>query len=154
MTVSMFTTRLSWVITGWGGNGTTCSRRSMRLRMVSMNGTTMLRPALSVRVYRPKRSTMAALACGMTWIVLIRAMKTNTTRMIKTMMTGSIVFPRTPSPPRRFPQILWLLKILLVECDRPSPNSRRVRASYVVRGHMTIAVAPSMSTTSTSWPAS
>jgi hypothetical protein len=29
----------------------------------------------------------------MTWMVLIRAMKTNTTRMTRTMMTGSIVFP-------------------------------------------------------------
>ncbi|CAM5434400.1 hypothetical protein STANM309S_06357 [Streptomyces tanashiensis] len=29
----------------------------------------------------------------MTWIVLIRAMKTSTTRMIRTMMTADIVFP-------------------------------------------------------------
>ncbi|CAM5434339.1 hypothetical protein STANM309S_06356 [Streptomyces tanashiensis] len=46
----MLTTRLSWVITGCGGNGTTCSRRSIRLRIESMNGTTMFSPALSVRV--------------------------------------------------------------------------------------------------------
>src|SRR5687768_10553696 len=68
---------------------------------------------------------MAALACGMTWIVLIRAMKTNTTRMIRTMMIGSIVGSPNPSSPRRLRQIVCLwkisqLKILLVESDRPS----------------------------------
>ncbi len=58
-----------------------------------MNGTTMFRPALRVRVYRPKRSTIAALACGMTWIVLMSAMKTSTTRMIRTMMMASMALP-------------------------------------------------------------
>ena len=64
MTVSMPTTRLSLVMTGCGGKLTTCSRRSMSGRSRSMNGTTTLSPACSVRWYRPNRSTMPARACG------------------------------------------------------------------------------------------
>ena len=65
MTVSMPTTRLSRVITGWGGKLTTCSRRSMSGRSRSTNGVTMFSPAFSVRWYRPNRSTIPAVACGM-----------------------------------------------------------------------------------------
>ncbi len=49
MTESMLTTRLSSVITGCGGNETTCSRRSMVARMRSMKGTTSVSPGESVR---------------------------------------------------------------------------------------------------------
>src|SRR5690606_23412980 len=45
-------------------------------------------------------------------------------------------------------------KILLVESVRPRRNTGPDRPGCVVRGHMTMAVAPSMSTTSTSWPTS
>src|SRR3954452_20291984 len=70
MTVSMETTRLSSVITGCGGKLTTCSRRSIMYRTLSTNGTTMLRPAGSVSLYFPNRSTMPARACGMIRTVL------------------------------------------------------------------------------------
>src|SRR3954451_13275462 len=65
MTVSIDTTRLASVITGWGGKLTACSRRSIRYRTLSTNGTTMFRPAGSVSLYLPKRSTTPARACGM-----------------------------------------------------------------------------------------
>ena len=38
------------VITGWGSNETTCSRRSRSGRMRSTNGTTRARPGVSVRL--------------------------------------------------------------------------------------------------------
>src|SRR5919109_281067 len=52
MTVSMLTTRLSSVITGWGGKETTCSRRSIsgltRSTISTTTATTMsaIRPAM------------------------------------------------------------------------------------------------------------
>ena len=54
MTVSMLTTRLSEVITGCGGNDTTCSRRSTPARTRSTNGMSRCRPASSVRVVAPE----------------------------------------------------------------------------------------------------
>src|SRR5690606_6846104 len=60
----MLTTRLSDVMTGCGGNDTTCSRRSTDARTRSMNGTSRCSPGSSVREYRPRRSTMIATACG------------------------------------------------------------------------------------------
>ena len=53
------------MITGCGGNETTCSRMSISGRTRSMNGTRMFRPGMSVLWYRPRRSTTPALACGM-----------------------------------------------------------------------------------------
>jgi hypothetical protein len=50
MTVSMPTTRLSSVITGCGGNETTCSRRSISGFTRSMNGTIRVSPGSSVRL--------------------------------------------------------------------------------------------------------
>ncbi len=64
MTVSMLTIRLSLVMTGCGGKLTTCSRRSISGRSRSMNGIIMLRPACSVRWYRPKRSTIPPAPAG------------------------------------------------------------------------------------------
>jgi hypothetical protein len=49
-TLSMLTTRLSSVITGWGGNDTTCSRRSISGFTRSMNGMTIESPGVSVRL--------------------------------------------------------------------------------------------------------
>ena len=49
MTVSMATTRLSSVMTFWGGNDTTCSRRSIVYRTLSTNGTMIDRPGPRVR---------------------------------------------------------------------------------------------------------
>ena len=65
-TVSMCTTRLSSVMTGCGAKETTCSRRSTFARIRSTNGTTVLSPASSVRLYEPSRSTTYARACGTT----------------------------------------------------------------------------------------
>ena len=48
MTVSIETTRLSSVITGCGGNETTCSRMSISGRTRSMNGTRMFSPGMRV----------------------------------------------------------------------------------------------------------
>jgi hypothetical protein len=49
MTVSMPTTRLSSVMTGCGGNATTCSRRSISGFRRSTNGTMSASPGSSVR---------------------------------------------------------------------------------------------------------
>src|SRR5712691_8249424 len=99
MTVSMLTTRLSWVVTGCGGKLTTCSRRSMSGSSRSTNGVTMFSPACRVRWYRPNRSTIPALACGTMRTDLLT---TTTTRMTKTtsrmvatreLMTASLLRP-------------------------------------------------------------
>jgi hypothetical protein len=50
MTVSIPTTRLSSVITGWGGNETTCSRRSISGLTRSTNGMISVSPGSSVRL--------------------------------------------------------------------------------------------------------
>ncbi len=50
MTESIETVRLSSVITGCGGNETTCSRRSISGLTRSMYGTTSANPASSVRL--------------------------------------------------------------------------------------------------------
>src|SRR3954470_1855208 len=76
MTESMLTTRLSSVITGCGGNDTTCSRRSINGLSRSTNGTSRDRPGSSVRAYRPSRSTTPARACG-----TIRTERRTTTTM-------------------------------------------------------------------------
>src|SRR6266568_4600049 len=81
MTVSMLTTRLSWVMTGCGGKLTTCSRRSRSGSSRSTNGVTMFSPACRVRWYRPNRSTMPALAWG---TMRTDRLITTTTRMTKT----------------------------------------------------------------------
>ena len=59
----MLTVRLSFVITGCGGNERTCSRRSIRARILSMNGTRNTSPGSSTALNRPSRSTTAA--CGL-----------------------------------------------------------------------------------------
>src|SRR5215212_3320502 len=64
MTVSIWTTRLSSVITGCGGKDTTCSRRSIRGLTRSTKGTISASPGSSVRWKRPRRSTTPARACG------------------------------------------------------------------------------------------
>src|SRR5919204_1091996 len=87
MTVSMLTTRLSSVITGCGSNETTCSRRSTMSRMRSMNGTTIVNPGLSVRLYRPSRSTTPARACGTMRIVLASTTRTKNATMSNTINT-------------------------------------------------------------------
>src|SRR5436305_1405363 len=52
MTESMLTTRLSSVITGCGGNETTCSRRSSSGRTRATNGTQSASPGESARDHR------------------------------------------------------------------------------------------------------
>ena len=49
MTVSMFTVRLSAVITGCGGKETTCSRMSIIARTRSTNGISTCGPGCRVR---------------------------------------------------------------------------------------------------------
>src|SRR5947199_2105397 len=78
MTESMFTTRLSSVITGCGGNETTCSRRSTSGRTRSANGTTIDSPGSSTRWNRPSRSTTPARACGTIRIARITTSRTTT----------------------------------------------------------------------------
>src|SRR5581483_1923556 len=78
MTVSMLTTRLSWVMTGCGGKLTTCSRRSSSGRIRSTNGTSTVNPGEHTRWNRPRRSTMPAVACGT--IRMVRAKVTTTTK--------------------------------------------------------------------------
>ncbi len=46
----MPTETLSSVITGWGGNETTCSRKSISGFTRSMNGTMIVSPGVSVRL--------------------------------------------------------------------------------------------------------
>src|SRR4249920_1855455 len=65
----MLTVRLSSVITGCGLNETTCSRISIRWRTRSTKGITIASPGERVLWNRPRRSTTAACACGMTLIV-------------------------------------------------------------------------------------
>src|SRR3954451_9927457 len=80
MTESMFTVRLSSVMTGCGGNETTCSRRSISGRTRSTYGTTSASPGWSVRRERPRRSTTPARAGGT--IRIERATVTSTTNAI------------------------------------------------------------------------
>src|SRR3954469_15702359 len=91
MTVSMLTTRLSSVITGCGGNETTCSRRSISGRTRSMNGTISAKPGVSVRLERRSRSTTRARACGTMRIERESVATTNaaTTRMTISATTGA-----------------------------------------------------------------
>src|SRR5919108_566793 len=53
MTVSIPTTRLSSVITGWGGNETTCSRRSSSGFTRSTNGTMNKNTAMTMSAINP-----------------------------------------------------------------------------------------------------
>src|SRR3954453_5393399 len=91
MTVSIDTTRLSSVMTGCGGNDTTCSRRSIMYRTRSTNGTTTLRPAGRLALYFPNRSTIPARACGTMRTVLASTATTKTTTRISTTSAGCMV---------------------------------------------------------------
>src|SRR6201993_4622989 len=75
----MLSVRLSSVITGWGGNDTTRSRRSTRARTRSMKGTNKVSCPLTVRLYRPSRSMTAASACGISATDLATTMMPNIT---------------------------------------------------------------------------
>src|SRR3954462_10303664 len=89
MTVSIPTTRLSSVITGWGGNETTCSRRSSSGLTRSTNGTISASPGASVREYGPSRSTIPARACGTIRTPDAATKNRNTARTISAMTAGS-----------------------------------------------------------------
>src|SRR5215212_1433072 len=75
----MLTVKLSSVITGWGGNDTTRSRRSTRARILSTNGSSKVSCPDTVLLYRPSRSITAASACGISAIDLATMMAANTT---------------------------------------------------------------------------
>src|SRR6201999_693545 len=94
MTVSIPTTRLSSVITGWGGNETTCSRRSINGFTRSMNGMISVKPGSSVREKRPRRSTTPARACGTIRTPAAATMNTNRARTIRTIRPAVM---RSPS---------------------------------------------------------
>src|ERR1044071_6342448 len=87
----MFTVRLSWVITGCGGKETTCSRRSIRSRIRSMNGTRNVNPAPAVALYRPRRSITAAVACGTICTALNTATTTTSTTRLTTANTAACI---------------------------------------------------------------
>lgn len=128
----MLRVRLSSVITGWGGNDTTRSRKSTRARIRSMNGTNNVSCPLTVRLYRPSRSITAASACG------INATDLATTMIAKITRTASNTKPATAP-------------------STGVPFSRSVFAASVPVGYSclsTIAVAPSMCTTVTDSPGS
>ncbi len=90
-TVSMDTVRLSSVITGCGGNETTCSRRSIRALIRSRNGTSQTSPALGALLNRPSRSMTAACACGMTFTERKSTTTIRTTTTMATISTGSMI---------------------------------------------------------------
>src|SRR4051812_13464277 len=78
----METTRLSEVITGCGGKGTTCSRMSTLARTRATYGIRMLSPGLRVRWNRPNRSTTSICCCCTTRTDLARVTTTNRIRPI------------------------------------------------------------------------
>src|SRR3954453_18690667 len=94
MTVSMATTRLSSVITGCGGNDTTCSRRSISGFTRAPKGTISVSPGSGVREWRPSRSTIPARACGTIRTPAAATMNTNRARTIRAIRPAVI---RTPS---------------------------------------------------------
>ena len=118
MTVSMATTRLSLVMTGCGGKLTTCSRRSMSGSSRSTNGVTMFRPAFRVRWYRPKRSTMPALACGM--ILIDLAIATTITTM--TTMSRMVATRVLMAAPLLRPELGGVFRVRLLRY-RPQADS-------------------------------
>src|SRR5699024_1062942 len=77
--VSMATVKLSSVMAACGGSVTIRSRVSTLSRTRSMNGMTKLRPPDSVRVYRPRRSMMAASPCGTRTMALVTSSATSST---------------------------------------------------------------------------
>src|SRR5947209_6028271 len=108
MTVSMLTTRLSDVITGCGGNDTTCSRRSTVARGRSTNGMRKCRPGSSVREYRPSRSTITELACDTTRtarMIVITTNRTNRSTTIRPMALPLIAAPPVPWWSSRHPSL-------------------------------------------------
>src|SRR4051812_40691325 len=81
----MLTTRLSDVMTGCGGNDTTCSRRSTLARGRSTNGTRKGRPGSGGGGERPSRSMITALAWGTTRTALAMVDTTKSTSTARTM---------------------------------------------------------------------
>ncbi len=84
-TVSIDTVRLSCVITGCGGNDTTCSRRSTFARTLSRKGTRKFNPGDATVRNRPSRSTTADWACGTTINAFVTTMTTNSASTATTM---------------------------------------------------------------------
>src|SRR4051794_36765195 len=95
MTESMFTVRLSSVMTGCGGKETTCSRRAISRRPRSTYGTSSARPGSSVRSNRPRRSTTPARACGT--LRIERATVRSTTNAIASSTISPAVIATTSS---------------------------------------------------------
>ena len=112
MTVSMLTTRLSEVITGCGGNETTCSRRSTPARTRSTNGISRCSPASRVREYRPRRSTITATVCGTIRTERNSAMMTNSRTSARTTISAiwpTFVVSSVMEPPGRERACRWVL---------------------------------------------
>ncbi len=91
-TVSIETVRLSCVMTGCGGNDTTCSRRSTRARTLSRNGTRKFSPGPATVRNRPSLSMTADCACGTTINAFAIVMITNRAMMATTI---HVVAPST-----------------------------------------------------------
>src|SRR5699024_11591149 len=89
-TVSIETVRLSSVITDCGGKETTCSRRSIRDRTRSRNGTRKFSPGAATERNLPSRSTTADCAWGTTMTALTTVM--TTTRAMTTTILSTAVF--------------------------------------------------------------
>src|SRR5579859_4836460 len=99
MMVSMLTTRLSFVMTGCGGNETTCSRMSSSLRTRSRNGVSKFSPGCRVRWYRPSRSTTISVACGTMRTDRISTRPTTPTTITSTTTSTRVLIPATVQIP-------------------------------------------------------
>ena len=87
-TESMDMVTLSFVMTGWGGKSATCSLSVMPARTRSMKGIFTCRPLFQVVRYEPRRSTMAACACGTILMHVTENSTTSTTTTTMAMVRG------------------------------------------------------------------
>ena len=83
---------LSFVMTGCGGKSKTCSLSEIPMRTWSMKGTLIWRPLFQVVRYDPRRSTMAASACGTIFTQVTAKTTTMTTSTMRKVSSG-IAFP-------------------------------------------------------------
>ena len=109
MTESMFTIRLSSVMTPCGGKGTTCSRMSRLYCTRSMMGMTRWGPGVSRRLNFPSRSTKPIFCWWM--ILMLEARKATSNAMItRTTMNWGMETPaRDLGPCRSQPGTVYII---------------------------------------------
>src|SRR5450759_3397569 len=135
MTVSMLTTRLSDVITGCGGNDTTCSRRSTLARTLSTNGTRKWRPPSRVRENLPSLSMISDVCCWTIRTVLTMTITANTTNSNRTINPALAPDPSNTgySDSRPSATLLTIAVAPWMETTRTSCPGRHAAASGAVR---------------------